>query len=119
MVGKEEQHWPKGSLGETVRAGWKLQEGEEGLRPRGPQIPPGLDSLDSVGGGGGGRGLSSPEGVCGGVKGRGGRPGPWQLARQTPYRRRGGPGSGASFWDWGWLATGQAPTLCGVSTFYL
>lgn len=64
MVGKEEQHWPTESLGETVRAGWKLQEGEEGLRPRGPQIPPGLGSLDSVGGGGGGRGLSSPEGVC-------------------------------------------------------
>lgn len=50
--------------GETVRAGWKLQEGEERLKPRGPQIPPGPGSLDSVGGGGGGRGLSSPEGVC-------------------------------------------------------
>lgn len=47
------------------RAGWKLQEGEERLRPRGPQIPPGLGSRDNVGGGGGGRGLSSPEGVGG------------------------------------------------------
>lgn len=54
----------EGVPGETVRAGWKLQEGEERLRPRGPQIPPGPGSLDSVGGGGGGRGLSSPEGVC-------------------------------------------------------
>lgn len=61
VVGREEQHWPRGSLGETVRAGWKLQDGEEGLRPGGPQIPPGLGSLDSVGGGGGGRGLSLPE----------------------------------------------------------
>lgn len=61
VVGREEQPWPRGSLGEIVRAGGKLQEGEEGLRPGGPQIPPGLGSLDSVGGGGGGRGLSGPE----------------------------------------------------------
>lgn len=38
VVGREEQPWPRGSLGEIVRAGGKLQEGEEGLRPGGPQI---------------------------------------------------------------------------------
>lgn len=65
-MGREEQYWPRGSLGETVLAGGKLQDGEEGLRPGGPQIPPGLGSLDSVGGGGGGRGLSCPEAGGGG-----------------------------------------------------
>lgn len=51
----------RGEPGRDGPAGGKLQDGEEGLRPGGPQIPPGLGSLDSVGGGGGGRGLSCPE----------------------------------------------------------
>lgn len=105
LVGREERRRPRGSLGEAVWvwAGGKLQEGEEGLRPGGPQIPPGLGSLDSVGGGGGGRGLSRPE------AGGGGRPrreaGPWQLAQQAPHRGGGGPRSGASSWagaGWPW-----------------
>lgn len=74
-----------------MKAGGKLQEGEEGLRPGGPQIPPG--SLDSVGGGGGGRGLSVQRLGDGGA-GQGGRPGPWQLAQQAPYRGGGGLGQG-------------------------
>lgn len=60
-LGRKALAWQRRGLGETVRAAGKLQDGEEGLKPGGPQIPPGLGSLDSVGGGGGGRGLRRPE----------------------------------------------------------
>lgn len=97
MVDREEQCWLRGRLGETVWAGGKLQDGEEGLRPGGPQIPPGLGSLDSVGGGGG-RGLSGPE-AGGGAEAKDGglAPGSW------PSRPPMGEGAG--------LGQGPAPGL--------
>lgn len=112
MVGREEQDRRKGSLGETVLAGGKFQEREEGLRPGGPQIPPGLGSLDSVGGGGGGRGLSCPEAGGGSETVEGGlAPGSWL---QAPHQGGGGPGQGPAS-GLGRLAMGQAPTPCGVA----
>lgn len=89
--------------------GGKLQEGKEGLRPGGPQIPPGLGSLDSVGGGGGGRGLSGQrQGRWGGRLGREA----WPLAAGPagPPQGRGRTGSGASSWAGAGGAKGASPS---------
>lgn len=92
-AGRLRPGWLRGSLGETVWAGGKLQEREEGLRPEGPQIPPGLGSLDSVGGEGGGRGRRSPEPGGGGEAKEGGlAPGSWPS--RPPMGEGAGPGQG-------------------------
>lgn len=86
-AGRLSPGWPSGSLGETVWAGGKLQEREEGLRPEGPQIPPGRGSLDSVGGEGGGRGRGWGEAEEGGLA-----PGSWP--GRPPTGEGAGPGQG-------------------------